>query len=337
MKQLNRFVAVLLLLGMLLALAGCSPYDNPERYVEIEKYRDWEVERSYIAVDDELVRGEILNDFYEFIEFNEINEGEVKNGDPISVDYILYLEDVPVIDPVENYEFYVGSGEFMTEVEEALVGTKVGETVKIPVTFPDDYTDALLAGKDGVFEFTVNHIIDVVIPELTDEFVSANSDYATYDELFAAKKEYLEKENLADVLWKQIVSFSTIKSYPKAMKDQYVEDNVKLYKAYAAELGRDYEEFIQDTFSCNEKEFEDFLREKSVDSIENELIVRAIAKRENITVSEEEYQAEIEDNYAVYGFSSPEEFETYYGGNYIYVHLMQEKVLDFVASTVTFF
>ncbi len=82
MKSRTRIIAVFLLAAMLLlTLAACSPYDNPERYVKIEKYRDWDVERSYIEVPDAQVESEILNAFYDYIQFNEINEGEIKAGD----------------------------------------------------------------------------------------------------------------------------------------------------------------------------------------------------------------------------------------------------------------
>ncbi len=338
MKKENRIISILLMLCLLLTLAGCSAYSNPERYVTVEKYKGWSIERSYIEVSDETVENAIVNDFYDFVEFRQKDEGEIQMGDAVNVDYTLYIDGEPFSDKVAGYEFYVGSGTFIDGVDEKLTGAKVGDIVEAEATFPDDYQNELLAGKTGTFEITINHIIEVITPEFTDEFVAANSKYATYEELFNAKRENLEKENLASIIWEQVNSYSTVKSYPESMKTQYAKDGVQFYKIYAQDIGRNFDELIKENFNCStEKQFEEMLREQSKESVGNELIVRTIAKREKITVSDEEYQTELNDNYAEYGFDSPEKFELCYGKNYIYVHLLQEKVLDFIAGTVTFF
>ena len=337
MKRLHRIMAIVLALGAVLALAGCdNAYNDPEKYVTLGKYKDWEVEYSMVEVTEDTITDYLFDELYEYVEIEQQHEGAIENRDAVNVDYTLYIGDEKYSDTVEDYNFYVGSGTFFDEVEDALVGASVGDTVRVDYVFPLNYSTAL-GGKTGTFEFKINYIIDVQYPELTDEFVAEHTEYSTYEEFFEAKKAEIEKENLADIIWNRVVSGCTVKKYPDSMKRQYVKDNIQMNKAYAKSQGVTYKEYLKQAFNSTEKEFEEFLLERSEASVGEELIVRAIAKREGITVSDEEYRYEIENNYAGYGFESPEEFEEYYGGNYIFIHIMLEKVLERIIETVRFF
>ena len=128
----------------------------------------------------------------------------------------------------KDYALVLGSNSFIPGFEEALVGLKVGDHKDVPLTFPADYHADNLAGKETVFEVTVNKVNEVTLPELTDEFAAKAGPFTSIDELrddikreLVAQKEREATDVLKDDLVKQLVAKSRI-AVPAVLRDDQI-------------------------------------------------------------------------------------------------------------------
>jgi len=332
-KMEKRIIAFVLILCMIFVLAGCSADENPEKYVELQRYDYFQVDKTMVEVAESDVETYVWSQVHDFIEFNYIEEGTLKYGDAVTADFDVLVGGESVEGLIEDYTFVIGSETFIGNVEEMLVGVDVGETVTITERYPDEYIYGGLAGKRAEFVFTIKNIIDIKYPELTDEFVFENTGYANKEELFAESRAFLERENLSDVVWQRILGTATVKSYPQAMVNRYVDHQIAVYQDIAKENGMSFKDFLEEYYGYTKAEFRAALEERCLESVKEELVVRAIAKEQGITLSEEEYLADVNASYAEYGFETPEDFVAEYGENNIKVNLMLRKVLDYIIST----
>jgi trigger factor len=102
-------------------------------------------------------------------------ERAAQDGDRLMIDFegTLEGESEPFNGGTgKDYPLVLGSNSFIPGFEPALIGINIGETRNIKVTFPEDY-DAAMAGKNATFKVTANTINEPVLPEITEEFVSA--------------------------------------------------------------------------------------------------------------------------------------------------------------------
>lgn len=87
----------------------------------------------------------------------------VADGDTVNIDYTGYVDDVPFDGGSTDgagTSLTIGSGRYIDDFEEQLIGHHVGETVTVNVTFPEDYSSEELQGKDARFEVTINGIYE---------------------------------------------------------------------------------------------------------------------------------------------------------------------------------
>ena len=92
----------------------------------------------------------------------------------------------------KGYPLEVGSNSFIPGFEDQLVGLSKGDSTDVEVTFPTEYFVAELAGKEAIFKVNIQDVKRKVLPEMTDEYVAANSDFKTVEELRANYKERMQ-------------------------------------------------------------------------------------------------------------------------------------------------
>ena len=143
---------------------------------------------------------------------------EIKDGDEVNIDYVGTIDGVEFDGGNSNgegYDLTIGSGSFIDDFEQQLIGHKPGENVSVEVTFPDDYDGEDVAGKDAVFAVTINSIS--VTPELTDAFVAENiteEGVTTAEEYRNFVKNKFYEQHLKEYLTNYIIENTTVKSYP---------------------------------------------------------------------------------------------------------------------------
>ena len=211
----------------------------------------------------------------------------------------------------ENYSLTIGSHSFIDTFEEQLIGKKIGEETEDNVTFPEEYHAAELAGKPATFKVTVKEIKSKELPELNDELVQDISEFKTVDEYKADLKATLEKKKAKDAEVKKEneaieaavanaameIPEAMIKQQALQMADGY-DRNLKQQgislEQYVKMMGMEIDKFIESIYPEAEKR------------IKNGLVLDAIAKAEDFTVTDEEVEEEIKNMASMYNMKEDE-------------------------------
>ena len=268
-------------------------------YVDLCEYKGVEV-NTYVS--DEEVQERINSLLEQTIRYEEIKDRAVKDGDVINLDYKGTMDGVAFDGgTAQGQSLTIGSGSFIDGFEDQLIGAKVGETFDINVTFPDEYpNNPDLAGKPAVFTVTVNYIQgDQITNEYNDEFVQyvSENEYKTTDDYSEKLKDDIyneKKDSLTDNAFIYVLDNSPVKDTP-----QFLVDLMRLridcsYKSMAKQYSYDdYEKFIQDYFGNTMDEYNTQIDTMAKEYVEQQLVTKAIAEKENIKVTDEEYQEQL--------------------------------------------
>lgn len=198
----------------------------------------------------------------------------------------------------ENYPLTIGSGSFIPGFEEQLVGAEAEKEVEVKVTFPEDYHAEELKGKEAVFKCTVHEIKAKELPEIDDEFAAEVSEFDTLDEYKADVKAKIKEQKATDGKRKQedqaVEQAIKNASYeiPDAMVDTQISQMANDFAQRIQSQGLTMEQYYQFTGMTEEKMNEEF-KPQAVKRIETRLVLEAIAKAENIEISDEKLDEEI--------------------------------------------
>lgn len=322
---------------------------NIENDVMLGQYKGLEIEIEETTITDEQVQEYIDSDLEIYGTIEEIREGVVNVGDTLSIDYVGTIDGKPFDGSSEEDALVtVGEGFYVEGFEESLIGKNIGDTYVTLITFPEDYYDDI-SGKTVEFTITINYKYGEVTPaELTDELVvlmGYGDDITTVDayvnyvrEMLKEDEEYMQIYEKSSEMISGIISSSTISNYsdPALNVDSLLEEEIAYFKEYAESLSMSYEEFIQVYAGMSTDEWEALLKEDCVAYVDSTMVFRAIAKAENITVSQEEYEEELTwyaMDYEIYGCESVEEFEELYGKE-IYESLICTKVEEYLYDSI---
>ena len=167
--------------------------------VTLGEYKGVEVEKSDVEVTEEDINKEVDKERENNSRTIDVDDRAVENGDIIKLDFDGSVDGVPFEGgKAENYTLTIGSGSFIPGFEDQLIGTKIGEEKDVTVTFPEDYHEKSLAGKEAVFKCKVNAISVKELPEADDEFASEVSEFETLAEYKEdIKKKLTEKKEKA--------------------------------------------------------------------------------------------------------------------------------------------
>ena len=231
-------------------------------------------------------------------------EREIANGDTANIDFEGFDGEVAFEGGKgENYNLVIGSGSFIPGFEDQLVGKKAGEEVEVNVTFPEEYHAENLAGKPVVFKVKVNEVKVKELPELNDEFAADTTEFNTLEELRAdvkAKAEEEAKEAAKNELRNRVIEkvvANTEVEVPEAMGKHEIENQLMELNYQLQYQGFGMEQFLQMTGKTMDEfkaEFTASRREEALRNVKTSLVIEAIAKAEDVQVSEEEVNAEVQ-------------------------------------------
>lgn len=320
-------------------VTGCGKKSDTQdfsKYVTLGEYKNLYVDRIVTAVTDEDVRSEIEANLSYDADYTEITGRGAQKGDIVSIDY------TGTIDGAEfeggsavEYEMELGNDSFFIDgFEEGIIGMTAGDTREIPITFPDDY-DGELDGKDALFSVTLNTIYEVDMPEYNDAYVSEAYGYATTAEYEAALKQELQSMNDEDSYMTacesalyQAISNAEIKGYPEELYTQCKSQLESENQAFAEMFG------ISD---ISEMFGEDYDTETVIlDTVTEKMVVNEIARKEKITVSEEDLNAALEEELFYSEYETIEELRKNSDQEQLHYSVLYQKVLDFLAQNCTF-
>ena len=267
--------------------------------VTLGEYKGVEVEKSDVEVTDEDINKEVDKERENNSRTIDVDDRAVENGDIIKLDFDGSVDGVPFAGgKAENYTLTIGSGSFIPGFEDQLIGTKIGEDKDVTVTFPEDYHEKSLAGKEAVFKCKVNAITVKELPDADDEFASEVSEFETLAEYkedikkkLTEKKEKEARAKKEAQAVEKAVENATME-IPDAMIDTQVQSMMEDFARRMQSQGLSMEQYFQFT-GMDAKKMHDQMKPEALKRIQNSLVLEAVAKAENIEISDEKVDEEI--------------------------------------------
>ena len=290
---------------------------------KLGEYKGLEVTKLSTEVTDEEVEAQIQAELAKKAELEIKEDGAVEDGDTAVIDFEGFLgEEAFEGGKGEDYALEIGSGSFIPGFEEQLVGAKAGESKDVVVTFPEEYHAAELAGKEATFKVTVKEIKTKVLPELNDDFAKEiDPEVESLDALRAKIKEQTAEQKKAEsegTLRDELVEKAAENAemeIPQGMINTELDRMVQEFGQRLQMQGMNLELYFQ--FSGQNEEA---LREQMTPDAENRvrvaLTLEAIAKAENVQVTEEDITAELDAMAAQFGMNV-DQIKTALGGTAI--------------------
>ena len=267
--------------------------------VTLGEYKGVEVEKSDVEVTDEDINKEVDKERENNSRTIDVDDRAVESGDIIKLDFDGSVDGVPFAGgKAENYTLTIGSGSFIPGFEDQLIGTKIGEDKDVTVTFPEDYHEKSLAGKEAVFKCKVNAITVKELPDADDEFASEVSEFETLAEYKEdIKKKLTEKKEKEARAKKEVQAVekaveNATMEIPDAMIDTQVQSMMEDFARRMQSQGLSLEQYFQFT-GMDAKKMHDQMKPEALKRIQNSLVLEAVAKAENIEISDEKVDEEI--------------------------------------------
>jgi len=301
---LGACIAAAVSMLMFTACGSGSPYSgyDLDQYISVGEYTGLYTEDTTEKVTEKDVEKTIAAALDKAQQQKKLEKGmKLKEGDTANIDYVGRVNGKKFEGGSDKgYDLQLGSGTFIDGFESGLVGKKVGDRVKVAVTFPKKYQDSELAGKDAVFTVMVHSATRPEKADYDEAFVKSQGDFKSKKEYEKAVRAELEAqakekniENQKIDLWDQVIAKSKVKKYPQEEVDLYMETNSKQIDAMADEKGVSRNQMLSQAGYPSEQDFEASNEESSKLRVKQELIVMKIAGDEEITFTDDEKDAMI--------------------------------------------
>ena len=312
--------------------------------VKLGDYKSIELEKIEYNVTDEMIEHELHHVQEDNARLISVDR-EVHDGDLLTIDFKGFLDDDEFPGgTAEGYELEIGSNTFIPGFEEQLIGKKKEEEVDVNTTFPEEYHEESLAGKEVVFKVLIHDIKEKELPELDDEFAKDISEFDTIDEYkkdIKAKleeqlksQESLDKENrIVD----KVMEISEV-DIPNGMIETQIDDEIRQFDFRMRNQGLDLEKYLEITGTKIEDMREQF-REVSEKRVKADLVLEAIANAESIEVTEEDIDKELAKMAEQYKAENVDEFvaDMKKGStDFLKAGISNGKVIDFLLENAKF-
>ena len=301
-------------------------------YVDLGDYKGIELTKSITKVTNDEVTNEMESKAVELTG----SDVTVEDGDTAIIDFVGKLNGVAFDGgTASNYELEIGSGSFIDGFEDGLIGVKKGDTVDLNLTFPESYPSTELAGKDVVFTVTVNGVKRK--PQLNDEWLAANTNYATLAEFAAETKQKLEdaaettaSNTLESSGLDQVISNSTVKKYYKSLIEQGESQYEKRLNAYASAYGKSLSELLA-AQGMTESQYQNQKQKQAVSYAQVAMVVYAIAQDAGLSEADAEYQTILNDLANNYNMDAAT-FSSTYGESLVKSSVMSQYAMNYIVS-----
>ena len=309
--------------------------------VKLGEYKNLAVSKNVAEVTEADVDAEVAKLAEKKAELVLKEEGTVANGDTAVIDFEGFKDGIPFEGGKgENYPLVIGSGAFIPGFEEQVLGMGIEETKDLNVTFPENYGAAELAGQPVVFKVTVHEIKTKVLPELNDELVKGAEiegvetveAYREYTKNNLVNKAEAEAErNFENDVLTAVCEVAEIE-IPEAMIKDETDRLVNDFAQRLAQQGFSLEQFMQMTGQTEENVRAE-MRLDAESKVKVTLVLEAIAKAENLEVSEEDLNNEYAKLASMYGMEV-ENIKMYISADMLADDIKNRKALDFIKENV---
>ena len=274
--------------------------------VTLGEYKGVEVKKAEAVVTDEDVENELTAARKKNGRLIDVEDGAIEDGDNTIIDFTGYIDDKTFDGGAgTDYPLVIGSHSFIEGFEDQLIGKKKGETCDVNVTVPAEYHADELAGKPAKFVVTIKEVKRNELPELNDEFASEVSDFDTLDEYKAdIRKKLQEKkeqdakvENENNVIEKVVENAQM--ELPQPMVDTQAREMVENYARRLQSQGLNINDYMKYIGMTPEKLMEQ-MRPEAEKRIKTRLVLEKVVEVENVEVSDEKLDEQINEIAASY-------------------------------------
>lgn len=324
------------IIAVSMMLTGCQGSKGLETdEIKITQYKGVEVEE--VSKPGEITDEEVESTIQSNLELNatttEVTDRAVESGDTATIDFVGKIDGKEFEGGSStDYALVIGSGTFIDGFEDSIIGHEIGDTFDWNGAFPEDYMNADYAGKDVVFTITVKSISKQEIPELNDEFVKSVSEKSkTVEEYKAEIKKQLEEEaetnyqdTLSQEVWDKVLENTEVKKYPKDEMEEMTSALREQYESAAEYYETDFATFLEEQMGMTEEQFDEEAKSAVEATLKERMVTEAIADKEKIQFTDEEYDAELKELAELYGYedvdalkesSDEEDLKNYVLGN----------------------
>lgn len=267
--------------------------------ITLGAYKGIEVDKNEVVVSEDEINAEIEKVRDQNARIIDVTDRPVQDGDDTTIDFEGFVDGVAFEGGKgEDYSLKIGSHTFIDTFEEQLVGKSIGEEVEVNVTFPEVYQQESLQGKPALFKVTVKSIKAKELPVVDDEFAQDISEFNTLEEYKASVVESIKerkaesaKREKQDAVVKKLIEASEI-ALPAPMVELEAENMTYDFATRLQYQGLNIEQYFQYT-GQNMNSLKESMKGQAENKIKVGLVLEAVAKAENLTVSDEDFEAEL--------------------------------------------
>ena len=304
---------------------------------ELGKYKGIEIPKIEYNVSEDDINHELEHMQEHNSRLISIEDRPAENGDTVNIDFEGFVDEKAFDNgKAEDYDLELGSNTFIPGFEEQIVGMKIDEEKDIKVTFPEEYFEKNLAGKEATFKIKLHEIKKKELPKLDDEFAKDVSEFDTLQELKDDIKTKKEKQNkdkekyeTEEAVVKALCENVKV-DIPSGMIETEVDRMIKDIENRLAYQGiklDQYLKMVQKTKEDLRKEYEP----QATEGIKSRLAIEAVIKAEKIEATEKEVEDKMKEMAKNYGKENDEEFlKNENVRNYIKEGIESEKAIDFL-------
>jgi|GEM_PF-2468557 len=370
MKKITCKIASVALIAGLVAsgFTGCKKDDNLDYdindYVKtLGAYTGLTVDEVTTIATDEDVQSELDSLVSQNTTYADVTDRGIQDGDTVTLSYTKTVNGEEA-DTQTDFTMTMGNYALGEEFETNIMGMAVNESKAFDVqeevaAESDDDADtntevevsgdleveSSASGEDSTettvqtatYSVTITGIQEEVVPEVTDEFISENTDYATIDEYKAGTKEELQKKNEESAkqtaeldLLQQVVDASDVTGCPTGLFNLNYNTLCKNYAQYASYFGTDLEGYL----SAAGMSLDD-IKKSAAEATEQYMVVEAICKDAGLEPSDDEYNEKVEQYVEEYGYESKEAFTSQFSKEEILMDIRKEVVFDYLYENNT--
>lgn len=339
------------LLGIVLAFSGCKKEDkvisfdeysqfkdiNTSEYVTVADYKGLNITADNVPVTEIDINSKIGPILHEHGFYIDTNEEPIIPGCKIKIS-VKGSIDGKVNDGFtsEGYEFVYGYDEhIMDGFIDNLKGLYQGDKVKFDLVVPSSFGEIALTGKTVTFDVTIDNVQSFYTPVLTDDFVKDVFDMETAEEYRASLIPAIREEKMEEIqkdkktgIWKLVSDNSTVKSYPEGAIEAKEEQLRERIEMYAQIKGMSLEDYVYNSFGVGYDEYVKL-------SVKQDLVLDAIGRAENISITEKEYEETLSEYVELYGYKDEQTMLDSIGEEKVKEAILWDEVMQYVANQVT--
>ena len=307
------------------------------KYVKLGNYMGITIPKDRHIVTDEDLQANIDSLLEEHKVNINITDRAVEYNDTLNIDYIGRVGGVAFEGGSTGglgTDVTIGVTNYIDDFLEQLIGHNPGETFDIEVSFPADYGNEELNGKDAVFTITINHIVESVLPEITDEFISAtfyeSNGWTTVAQMKADLYTQVQNIKISEYIQEYLETNCTVKEVPEIIIDFQNSAVIKYYQDYADYYEMELDAFLQQYANIESQEaLLELYKEDNEKVARTHLIMQAVAEDAKIRATADDVQVYFTNYMETSDYS---EYENIYGLNYLKLTALVQMVIDHIQA-----